>query len=172
MEPAERKRLAEAVMENLRRAFSLQTEIVAFYWPLGSEIDLRPLMTELAGSGLRLALPAIVGRSEPLEFRAWQPGDVLDDSGLWNIPTPGVRNIVIPTLVCVPLLGFDEDFHRLGYGGGFYDRTLAVPGFTPTTVGIACEAGRLATIYPQDHDIAMQAVVTERGVTFRDATRT
>jgi 5,10-methenyltetrahydrofolate synthetase len=172
MEPAERKRLSEAIMDNLPRAFSLQPEIVAYYWPLGSEADLRPWMTELAANGVRLALPAIVGRSEPLEFRAWQPGDELDDSGLWNIPTPKARNLVIPTLLFVPLLGFDEDLHRLGYGGGYYDRTLAAPGFTPTTVGVASEAGRLATIYPQDHDIAMQAVVTERGVRFRDAART
>jgi 5-formyltetrahydrofolate cyclo-ligase len=125
-------------------------------------------MIELAGQGVPIALPAIVGRNVPLEFRQWQPGDELDDSGLWNIPTPKTRKVLIPTLLCVPLLGFDEDCHRLGHGGGFYDRTLAVAEFTPTTVGIAYEFGRLATIYPQIHDVAMQAIVTERQVTFRD----
>ncbi|MEQ9562786.1 MAG: 5-formyltetrahydrofolate cyclo-ligase, partial [Woeseiaceae bacterium] len=166
IEPAERNRLTESIMDNLRRAFVLQSEVVAFYWPLPGEIDLRPLVTELASKGARLALPAIVGKDEPLEFRRWKPGDELDESGLWNIPTPTVRDIVTPTLIYVPLLGFDKDCHRLGHGGGFYDRTLAVPGVAPVTVGIAYESGRLATIYPQEHDIAINAIATERDVTF------
>lgn len=167
LEPRQREALSAAVMENLRGAFPLAKSTVGFYWPLGAEIDLRPLMTELAGQGVQLALPAIVGRYEPLEFRRWRPGDALDSSGHWNIPTPGARKLLVPDLLCVPLLGFDEACHRLGYGGGFYDRTLAVPGFEPVTIGIACEFGRLATIYPQQHDVAMQAIVTERGVFHR-----
>lgn len=164
LEPRQRDAMSAAVMDNLRGALSFEKSIVGFYWPLGAEIDLRPLMTELAGQGVQLALPAIVGRYEPLEFRRWRPGDELDSSGHWNIPTPGARKLLVPDLLCVPLLGFDEACHRLGYGGGFYDRTLAVPGFTPMSIGIACEFGRLATIYPQEHDVAMHSIVTELGV--------
>ena len=163
----QREALSASVIRNLHDAFDLEARTVAFYWPLGSEIDLRPLMGELAGKGVTVALPAIAGRQEPLEFRRWRPGDELDDSGLWNIPTPRHRELVVPTLLCVPMLGFDEACHRLGYGGGFYDRTLAVPGFSPATVGIAYDFGRLRSIYPQAHDIAMQAIVTERLVLHR-----
>jgi 5,10-methenyltetrahydrofolate synthetase len=162
-----RERINAAIVENLRQGFSFSSTVVGFYWPLAGEIDLRPLMTELAGEGVPLVLPAIVGKQRPLEFRRWAPGDELDSSGLWSIPAPKARNLLSPTLLCVPLLGFDGQCHRLGYGGGFFDRTLAEPGFEPITVGIACESGRLTTIYPQKHDIPMQFIVTERGITRR-----
>jgi 5-formyltetrahydrofolate cyclo-ligase len=167
IDPGQRSAISAAVMDHLRKGFPLANSSIGFYWPLGAEIDLRPLMTELAGKGVQLALPAIVGRYEPLEFRRWRPGDALDSSGHWNIPTPFARKLLVPDLLCVPLLGFDESCHRLGYGGGFYDRTLAVPGFTPTTIGIAYEFGRLATIHPQEHDVPMHAIVTEQAVVHR-----
>ena len=164
LDAGQREKRNASVIRNVRDAFDFQAQTVACYWPLGAEIDLRPLMAELAAQGVTVALPAIVGRHEPLEFRRWRPGDSLDDSGPWKIPTPRERDLVQPTLLCVPLLGFDEALHRLGHGGGFYDRTLAVPGFEPQTVGIASESGRLRTIYPQAHDVPMQAIVTEREV--------
>jgi 5-formyltetrahydrofolate cyclo-ligase len=84
--------------------------------------------------------------------------------GVWDIPVPSNRNPVQPTVLLVPLLGFDTAGYRLGHGGGYYDRTLATVAQKPLTIGIGYELGRLQTIYPQPHDIPMDAIVTESGV--------
>lgn len=138
-------------------------ERIGFYWPLGAEPDLRALMAGLADGGKTIALPVIVERNAPLEFWRWRPGDVLSTEGLWGIPAPATRDVVRVTLLLVPLLGFDADNHRLGYGGGYYDRTLAALEPRPETVGIGFELGRIDTIYPQPHDMAMDRIVTDVG---------
>jgi len=97
-----------------------------------------------------------------MEFWRWQPGMKLE-RGVWNIPVPPVREPLVPTLVLAPLVGFDSGCWRLGYGGGYYDRTLHALDPRPFTVGVGLEIGRLETIYPQVHDIALDAVVTETG---------
>jgi 5-formyltetrahydrofolate cyclo-ligase len=83
--------------------------------------------------------------------------------GIWAIPIPADRLPVQPTVLLVPLLGFDERGYRLGYGGGYFDRTLAVARPRPLTIGVGYELGRLPTIYPQPHDIPMDAIVTDAG---------
>jgi 5-formyltetrahydrofolate cyclo-ligase len=89
--------------------------------------------------------------------------------GVWNIPIPAERQVVPPGALLVPLVGFDSRGYRLGYGGGFYDRTLAALSPKPLAIGVGYEFGRLATIHPQPHDIPMDALVTEAGVVhFRD----
>jgi hypothetical protein len=91
------------------------------------------------------------------------------DRGIWNIPIPDKREVVQPTALIVPLIGFDEAGYRLGYGGGYYDRTLAVMNPRPFTVGVGFELGRLRTIHPQPHDIPLDVIITEAGVSrFRD----
>jgi 5-formyltetrahydrofolate cyclo-ligase len=80
--------------------------------------------------------------------------------GLWNIPIPPERDVVAPSLLVVPLVGFDRGRYRLGYGGGFYDRTLAAAQPRPRTIGIALADAELPTIYPQPHDIPMDVIVT------------
>ncbi len=101
-----------------------EARIVSGYWPIRSELDPRPLLTKLGRRGARCALPAIAGRGLPLEFREWTPGDPLarGEFGAGE-PVPGAR-VVTPEVLIVPLLAFDGHGYRLGYGGGYYDRTI------------------------------------------------
>jgi 5-formyltetrahydrofolate cyclo-ligase len=141
----------------------LASGLIGFYWPIRGEIGLHPLIHRLVEQGAGAALPAVVEKGRPLEFRAWRPGDRLE-RGFWNIPVPAERRVVWPTVLLVPLLGFDAQGCRLGYGGGYYDRTLAAMTPRPRAIGVGYELGRLETIHPQPHDIPMDAIVTEAGV--------
>jgi 5-formyltetrahydrofolate cyclo-ligase len=112
---------------------------------------------------LAVALPVVVDKKGPLEYRAWRPGEKLVN-GVWNIPIPEARRIVVPRAVLAPLVGFDRDCYRLGYGGGYFDRTLAALTSRPWAIGVGFELSRLETIYPQHFDIPMDLIVTEAGV--------
>jgi 5-formyltetrahydrofolate cyclo-ligase len=105
----------------------------------------------------------VVQDAAPVEFWRWQPGVALK-RGHWNIPVPPERAVVRPEVLVVPLVGFDSQRYRLGYGGGFYDRTLAAAVPRPHTIGIAFTDVALPTIHPQSHDIPMDVIVTERVV--------
>ncbi len=102
----------------------------------------------------------MVAKGQPLVFRSWAPGEKLE-KGVWNIPIPAGGEQVLPDLVIAPLVGFDEAGYRLGYGGGFYDRTLAAMPARPQTIGVGFGFARLATIFPQWHDIPMDSLVVE-----------
>lgn len=134
--------------------------LVGFYWPFRGEFDPRGVVGALREQGTRLALPVIVERGQPLVFREWTPGSLMVQ-GTWQIPMPESGEAVFPNLLIVPLVGFDRDGYRLGYGGGFYDRTIAAMPERPQTIGVGFELGRLETIYPQPHDIALGTIVTE-----------
>jgi 5-formyltetrahydrofolate cyclo-ligase len=98
--------------------------VVSGFWPMVEELDIRPLMVELVEQGCRLALPVVVAKQQPLVFRAWQPGDVLEGGVFGTLHPAPDREVVEPDALIVPLLACDEEGWRLGYGGGFYDRTL------------------------------------------------
>jgi 5-formyltetrahydrofolate cyclo-ligase len=139
--------------------------VIALYWPMRGEPDLRPLLTELSATGMRCALPVVVTRGEPLEFHGWAPGEPLT-RGEWNIPVPAQGEAVTPDVVVAPVIGFDRERYRLGYGGGYYDRTLAARRLArsdqePMVIGVGYSCAALATIYPQPHDVAMHLIVTE-----------
>lgn len=140
--------------------------IVGFYWPFKGEFDARDLINDLCAQGWQAALPAVVEPRTPLEFRTWAPGEPLVP-GVWKIPVPKQGRVATPDTVLVPLVGFDPEHYRLGYGGGYYDRTLAHLSPRPLAIGVGFEQGRLATIYPQPHDIPMDAIVTEAGTVRR-----
>jgi 5-formyltetrahydrofolate cyclo-ligase len=160
----ERRRLQPLVVELVEQRFpDLANALVGFYWPIRGEIGLHGLVRRLVEQGARAALPVVVDKGQPLEFRAWRPGAPLE-RGVWNIPVPATREVVRPTALLVPLVGFDAKGYRLGYGGGYYDRTLAAMSPKPLAIGIGYELGRLLTIHPQPHDIPMDAIVTEAGV--------
>jgi 5-formyltetrahydrofolate cyclo-ligase len=160
----ERRRLQPPVLELVEQHFpELANALVGFYWPIRGEIGLHGLVRRLVEQGARAALPVVVEKGQPLEFRAWRPGAPLE-RGVWNIPVPATREVVRPTALLVPLVGFDAKGYRLGYGGGYYDRTLAGLSPKPLAIGIGYELGRLLTIHPQPHDIPMDAIVTETGV--------
>ncbi|OAN45644.1 5-formyltetrahydrofolate cyclo-ligase [Paramagnetospirillum marisnigri] len=140
--------------------------VVAGYWPLADEIDPRPLMRALAARGHPLALPVVVGRETPLEFRSWSPDDPLDAGphGTRHPPTSAER--VTPDVVLVPLLCFDAKGFRLGYGGGYYDRTLAAlrRARPVLAVGLAFAAQRVEAVPAEAWDQGLDKIATEQGV--------
>jgi 5-formyltetrahydrofolate cyclo-ligase len=165
---AERQRYSARIDAALRGVLAERPGILGVYWPFRAEFDPRPLIEWAVGAGRTVALPVVVDKKGPLEYRAWRPGERLVD-GVWNIPVPEKRDIVTPALVLAPLVGFDEDCYRLGYGGGYFDRTLAASSPRPVAIGIGFEPQRLATIYPQSFDIPMDVIVTEAGIRERRA---
>lgn len=139
---------------------NLERLVVGFYWPFKGEYDVRLVARQLHAAGTRLALPVVVEKNRPLVFRPWTP-DAKLVPGIWNIPVPADGPEVEPEALLVPLVGFDGSRFRLGYGGGYYDRTLASRRRKPLTIGVGFELSELATIHPQPHDIPMDAIVTE-----------
>jgi 5-formyltetrahydrofolate cyclo-ligase len=153
---------------HLERAFpGLASARLAFCWPIRGEYDARPLAQGLRGRGAVTALPVVVAPGRPLEFRVWHPGVALA-AGPLGIPYPEDSDAITPTVILLPVIGWDAAGHRLGYGAGYFDRTLAALSPRPTLIGVGYELGRIATIHPQPWDIPMDWVVTERGVYRRD----
>jgi 5,10-methenyltetrahydrofolate synthetase len=144
--------------------------LVGIYWPIRQEFDPLPFARKLLAAGGTVALPVVVGKGLPLEFRCWVPGARME-KGVYDIPYPAAGPPVAPAALIVALLGFDEAGYRLGYGAGFYDRTLASYPQRPRAIGVGFELGRLATIYPQPHDIPMERIVTEAGNFVRQGQR-
>jgi len=134
--------------------------VLGVYWSIRGEPDLSDWFTQARRRGWRLALPRTVA-NQPLEFGLWQPSSHLVN-GLWQIPLPDPFVVVQPDLLIVPCLGFDARRWRLGYGGGFYDRTLAARR-TPA-IGVARASGQIGELIPETHDIALDAIVTEQAV--------
>jgi 5-formyltetrahydrofolate cyclo-ligase len=137
---------------------------VGFYWPLNGEFDAREAIAEWLASDAKhqAALPVIAAIGSPLAFHGWTP-EMAMKTGHHRIPEPDSGRVVIPDLLLIPCVGFDEDGYRLGYGGGYYDRTLATwPGAAkPVTVGIAYEACRTGALPREAHDIPLDAIVTD-----------
>ena len=148
-----------AITEALEKLLS-PGMVIGFYWPIRGEYDARKLVAALIDRGAVAAMPVVVQKGAPLVFRSWHPGTRMED-GFWNIPVPAEGDPVMPTTLLVPLVGFDEMGYRLGYGGGYYDRTLASLPARPVAIGVGYELSHLGTIYPQSHDIPMSAIVTE-----------
>ena len=175
---AERARLLqlrEAVPEDVRRergekiTATLISEFpqlarmtFGFYWPLRGEYDARIVAMHFRKLGARTALPVVVQKAAPLQFRLWWPG-APTTVGVYDLPVPETE-VVVPEAVLMPPIGFDARCYRLGYGGGFFDRTLASLSPQPLKIGVAFELSRIGTIRPQPHDIPMDCVVTERGI--------
>ncbi len=163
---------AEQVAVHFLAAFSSAMgdgghKVVAGYWPLGSELDIRPLMIRLAAAGFDLALPVTRTVDLPLEFRRWRPGDALERGGHGISQPPVNAPVIAPTLLLVPLLAFDADGWRLGYGAGYYDRTLVelrgrLLKMPPLAVGIAYAAQEMASLPHHAGDQRLDGVVTEQ----------
>ena len=160
--PPVERRLWGAAIEAKLRTVLIQRPIstLGVYWPFQAEFDPRSLIEWVIAQGFAAALPAVVDRKGPLEYRAWRPGEALVD-GVWNIPIPEVRDLVMPQAVLAPLVGFDRQCYRLGYGGGYFDRTLAALSPRPLAIGVGFEISEIETIFPQSFDIPMDVIVTE-----------
>jgi 5,10-methenyltetrahydrofolate synthetase len=159
----ERAAMAEAIGRHLNDLIGdIRGRMVSLYWPFRGEPDMRPWMQTVNDRGGRTALPIVVEKGAPLVFRAYKQGDRLE-RGVWNIPIPAEGDEVLPDVVIAPVVGFAKNY-RLGYGGGFFDRTLAAMPRKPLVVGIGYAMQEIASIFPQPHDIPMNTIVTERGV--------
>jgi 5-formyltetrahydrofolate cyclo-ligase len=164
--PAVRRAAGERITAALQEIISARAGMLGIYWPFRAEFDPRPLVDALAAAGRKVALPVVIDKKGPLEYRAWAPGEPLA-AGVWDIPIPEKREIVVPSMVLAPVVGFDRACYRLGYGGGYFDRTLASLDPRPLAIGIGFAAQEITTIYPQPFDIPMDMIVTENGVARR-----
>jgi 5-formyltetrahydrofolate cyclo-ligase len=155
----------EAVRDNFLAAIRVPSGTsVSAYWPLEEEFDPRPLLTELHRRGHPVGLPVILGKGQPLLFRRWEPAmELMRGSFRVMTPPPGAPEI-IPRLLLVPLLAFDRAGYRLGYGGGFYDRTIAKLRATgeALAVGVAFAALEVPAVPRDDTDQPLDWIVTER----------
>jgi 5-formyltetrahydrofolate cyclo-ligase len=144
--------------------------VVSGYWPMGDEFDVRPLLEMLDARGHPIGLPVVVGNGQPLVFRRWRPGDRLEPA-VFGTSVPGKHaDEVTPSLLLVPLLAVDPRGFRLGYGGGFYDRSLdglRAAGDPVTAVGVGFDAQCFASVPTNDNDQPLDWLVTEhRAVAF------
>jgi 5,10-methenyltetrahydrofolate synthetase len=162
------ERHRERIDAHIGRAFpGLAAAKLAFCWPIRGEYDARHLARTLREHGALTALPVVVAPRTPLIFREWHPGVELAVGPL-DIPYPVNSPEVVPNAVLLPMNGWDGGGYRLGYGAGFFDRTLASLPKKPAVIGVTYELARMETIHPQSWDIPVDWVVTERGVYRRD----
>jgi 5,10-methenyltetrahydrofolate synthetase len=168
LDAATLERLRLSIDGHLERSFpGLAAAKLAFCWPIRGEYDARPLLHTLRHRGALTALPVVVAPKQPLVFREWHPGMALA-SGPLGIPFPPASELVMPTALLLPMVGWDEAGYRLGYGAGFFDLTLASVPKRPVVIGVGYELGKISSIHPQSWDVPMDWVVTERGVYRRD----
>ncbi|MDZ4137106.1 MAG: 5-formyltetrahydrofolate cyclo-ligase, partial [Paracoccaceae bacterium] len=165
---AVRQAAAEAIAGHLDALFAarfatLKGLTVSAWWPIKAELNLRHWLESLLARGARVALPVVVTPATPLVFRPWTPNCKMVQ-GVWKIPVPAEGPEVVPDVTLSPVVGWDGAGYRLGYGGGYFDRTLAALSPRPQAIGVGLDAARIATIFPQPHDIAMDCIVTESGL--------
>jgi 5-formyltetrahydrofolate cyclo-ligase len=151
-ERAKQRMLAEVDLQ--------QYTTLGIYWSMRGEIDVRDIARKHIEAGGVVGLPVVVAQGAPVEFWKWTPGMGMR-RGTWNIPVPIEREVLAPDAFIVPLVGFDPERYRLGYGGGYYDRTLAVANRRPFCIGLGYAEAFLPSIYPQAHDIPMNLIVTD-----------
>ncbi|WP_205617144.1 5-formyltetrahydrofolate cyclo-ligase [Pelomicrobium methylotrophicum] len=168
MDGPTRRRCQAAITEILERAFPIgKGWIVGLCWPYKGEYDARFPARTFRQRGAVTALPAVVDKRGPLEFRRWWPG-APTRAEVYGIPVPVGTAVVTPHVAFVPPVAFDDRGYRLGYGGGYFDRTLAAAKPRPIAVAVAFEMQRLPDLLAQPHDIPMDFIVTEAGVRLVD----
>ena len=163
---AERAAAAQTIAERQFPVPVPQDAVVSGYSPMKSEFNPVPLMRKLADAGARLALPVVAGRGKPLTMRAWAFGEELA-SGVWGIREPKAdAPEVFPDILLVPLAAFDRSGHRIGYGAGYYDMTIArLRAMKPVTaIGVAFAAQEIDKVPATAFDARLDLVLTEREV--------
>ena len=153
-----RTRLADVLQER-------PPGVIAFCWPIRAEVDCRPLVADLLAAGWRAAMPTVAALAAPMEFRAWTPQTPLA-ADPYGIPIPAPLELLAPDVLLLPLVAFDAAGYRLGYGGGYFDRTLAVCVPRPLTVGVGYALAEVPSIRPEPHDVPLDIIVTERMTLF------
>lgn len=161
-------RAAKAVRDRFLSRFGgrLRGTTVSAYWPIREELDPRPLLHALAARGAACALPAAVGRDRPLVFRRWRPGDALVEARFGLREPPETAEPLTPGIVVAPLLAVDPSGRRLGYGGGYYDRTIAAlrQGGEVVAVGIGYDVQIRPGVPAGPGDVRVDWVVSERRI--------
>jgi 5-formyltetrahydrofolate cyclo-ligase len=145
--------------------------VIGAYWPIKGEFDPLPALHRWKEDGelldepqlRRIGLPVVDKLHQTLKFHAWFPGCPMEEDA-YGIPKPKDTEVVVPTLLFVPCVGYGVGGYRLGYGGGFYDRTLAQLRPKPFTVGLGFAQGFLPNLEPEVHDVPLDAVLNELGV--------
>nr|WP_316655633.1 5-formyltetrahydrofolate cyclo-ligase [uncultured Gellertiella sp.] len=159
--PDVRKEASARIATHLDRIIGdVRGRSVSLYWPFRGEPDLRSWLERITQTGGRGLLPVVTENGHPLTFRPWKEGEPLV-KGVWNIPVPATEETGNPDICIAPVVGFDAESYRLGYGGGFFDRTLASLASRPMVIGVGYAMQRIETIHPLAHDIAMDLIVTE-----------
>ncbi|MBX9849146.1 MAG: 5-formyltetrahydrofolate cyclo-ligase [Rhodocyclaceae bacterium] len=163
--PAETHALLSAHIESHLDAELLQhaPAMLGFCWPFRGEFDARPLVTRLLGLGWQACLPVVGETIGPMVFRQWTP-DTPMQADKHGIATPQQGAFVVPDILLLPFNVIDARGYRLGYGAGYFDRTLAVLDPRPFVIGVGFGLGVVASVYPQPHDIPVNCRVTETGI--------
>jgi 5-formyltetrahydrofolate cyclo-ligase len=156
---------SEAIAERaLPLILAVRPVAAAFYWPIRSEVDPRPLIGGARVAGLKVALP-VLADATTMHFREWTSGADLEPAGFGTMgPGPDARELV-PDAIVLPLAGFDRSGHRIGYGKGHYDRAVAslnAAGRRPLLIGLAFSVQEVSRVPAEPHDIRLDAIVTER----------
>ena len=162
--PAEEHRLLSAqIVAHLTANFSPPcAAVVGFCWPIRQEPDIRAALLHWRHLGIQAALPVVVAPQAPLQFRAWSPETPMI-ADVHGIPTSAAGDWLTPQVLLLPLNAFDAAGYRLGYGGGYFDRTLAALSPKPLCIGVGFEINRVDNIRPLAHDQKMDCIVTENG---------
>ncbi|WP_421873740.1 5-formyltetrahydrofolate cyclo-ligase [Pararhizobium sp.] len=144
----------------------LPGQVISGFWPIRSEVDIRPLMARLEERGARLCLPAIIDR-QTIVFRELVPGAPIVETGFGTTGPAEDAPVLDPDILLVPLSAFDRTGHRIGYGAGYYDRAierLRLKGRAPRLIGIAFDCQEVASVPAEPHDVALDALLTESGL--------
>ena len=162
------ERLAQLLLDHADALGIRGDDIIAGYWAMADEIDVIPAMVALRDAiGVQCALPVVAEKNAPLVFRAWQPGDALESGGFGtHHPYPDAPDVT-PDILLVPLLAFDMEGYRMGWGGGFYDRTLAhlrASRRAVTSIGIAYAGQQFDAVIHDRYDQPMDWIATEQWV--------
>lgn len=159
--PAAHRAASERILERLGAMLRARPAgTLGFCWPIRAEVDCLPLVRELLAAGWRAVVPTVTLPDAPMEFRPWWPEAPLavDPYGL---PVPATAACPPPDVLLVPLVAFDAAGYRIGYGGGYFDRTLAACKPRPETIGVGFALAQVGSILPGPHDIPLDRIVTE-----------
>ena len=162
-----RVEIALEMAETAKEKIALKPgQIVSGFWPMRSEVDVRPLMFALRENGARLCLPAILDKTT-IVFRELVRGAPMVEMGFGTVGPHEEAAVLDPTMMLVPLAAFDARGHRIGYGAGYYDRAiakLAAKGITPRLIGIAFDCQEVERVPEEDHDVIISEILTESGL--------